>query len=88
MIRKKEIGWFYQEGASNIYPDEWENFLKPIPENEQGDLVSAYYKRLTSLDKSIRIEAAKSWSHWEASTSKLFQSQNFGNQNRPNAGKF
>ena len=77
MIRKKEIDWFYQEGASNIYPDEWENFLKPIPENEQDDLVSAYYKRLISPDISIRIEAAKAWSNWEARTSKLFQSQNY-----------
>ena len=76
MIRKKEIEWFYQEGASNIYPDEWEYFLKPIPENEQGDLVAAYYKRLTSSDKSIRIEAANAWAAWEASTSKLFQSKN------------
>ena len=76
MIRKKEIDWFYQEGASNIYPDEWEHFLEPIPENEQGDLVAAYYKHLTSSDKSIRIKAAKAWSAWEASTSKLFQSKN------------
>ena len=77
MLRKKEIDWFYQEGASNIYPDDWELFLKPIPENEQGDLVAAYYKRLTSSDESIRIEAAKAWSNWEARTSKLFQSQNY-----------
>ena len=76
MLRKKEINWFYQEGASNIYPDDWELFLKPIPENEQGDLVAAYYKRLTSSDESIRIEAARAWSIWEASTSKLFQSKN------------
>ena len=61
MLRKKEINWFYQEGASNIYPDDWELFLKPIPENEQGDLVAAYYKRLTSSDESIRIEAARAW---------------------------
>ena len=77
MIRKKEIDWFYQEGASNIYPDAWEYFLEPIPKNEQDDLVAAYYKHLTSSDKSIRIEAAKAWSAWEASTSKLFPSQNY-----------
>ena len=76
MLRKKEIDWFYQEGTSNIYPDDWELFLKPIPENEQGDLVAAYYKRLTSSDEAIRIEAAKAWSIWEASTSQLFQSKN------------
>ncbi|MBC8256026.1 MAG: prolyl aminopeptidase [Candidatus Marinimicrobia bacterium] len=75
MIRKKEIDWFYQKGASNIYPDAWEHYLKPIPENERHDMVAAYYKRLTSEDEKVRIEAAKAWSIWEASTSKLFQSE-------------
>ena len=76
MIRKKEIQWFYQEGASYIYPDAWEKYLEPIPENERHDLVSAYYKRLTSDDESVRLEAAKAWSIWEASTSKLLPSNN------------
>ena len=74
MIRKKEIQWFYQEGASYIYPDRWERYLEPIPEDERHDLVSAYYKKLTSNDKSVRLKAAKSWSTWESSTSKLFPS--------------
>lgn len=73
MVRKKEIHWFYQEGASNIYPDAWEEYLKPIPEAERGDMVAAYYKRLTSDDSQIRLEAAKAWSIWEGSTSKLVQ---------------
>ena len=73
MVRKKEINWFYQGGASNIYPDAWEEYLKPIPEAERGDLVAAYYKRLTSNDSKIRLEAAKAWSIWEGSTSKLVQ---------------
>ncbi len=75
MIRKKEIDWFYQKGTSNIYPDAWEAYLEPIPEDERHDLVAAYYKRLTSNDDSVRIEAAKAWSIWEASTSKLIQSE-------------
>ena len=75
MIRKKEINWFYQDGTSNIYPDAWEHYLRPIPEDERHDLVAAYYKRLTSNDDSVRIEAAKAWSIWEASTSKLIQSK-------------
>ena len=75
MIRKKEIDWFYQAGTSNIYPDAWEHYLRPIPEDERHDLVAAYYKRLTSNDDSVRIEAAKAWSIWEASTSKLIQSE-------------
>ena len=75
LLRKKEINWFYQEGCSFIYPDAWEKYLAPIPEDERGDLVSSYYKRLTSDNDEIRIEAAKAWSIWEASTSKLFQSK-------------
>ena len=75
MVRKKEIYWFYQEGASNIYPDAWEEYLKPIPEAERGDLVAAYYQRLTSEDSKIRLEAAKAWSIWEGSTSKLIPNQ-------------
>ncbi|MGB3655090.1 MAG: prolyl aminopeptidase [Rivularia sp. (in: cyanobacteria)] len=72
MLRQKELHWFYQEGASNIFPDAWDEYLKPIPPEERGDLLNAYYKRLTSEDKRVRLEAARAWSIWEASTSKLF----------------
>ena len=75
MLRKMEIDWFYQEGCSYIFPDEWENYLKIIPENERSNLVNAYYKRLTSKNKKTRIEAAKAWSTWEARTSKLIQTK-------------
>ena len=82
MLRRQEIRWFYQEGASNIYPDFWQEYLKPIPPEERDDLLSAYYKRLTSSDRTIRLEAARAWSVWEASTSKLIPSvrsqQRFG----------
>ncbi|MAZ68734.1 MAG: prolyl aminopeptidase [Candidatus Marinimicrobia bacterium] len=75
MLRKMEIDWFYQEGCSYIFPDEWENYLKIIPENKRSNLVNAYYKRLTSKNKKTRIEAAKAWSTWEARTSKLIQTK-------------
>ncbi|NOY89910.1 MAG: prolyl aminopeptidase [Deltaproteobacteria bacterium] len=71
LLRDEEIHWYYQEGASRIYPDAWEHFLAPIPEEERGDLVTAYYRRLTSPDQATRLEAAKAWSVWEGSTSKL-----------------
>jgi proline iminopeptidase len=71
MLRKWEIDWFYQEGASRLFPDYWQEYLKPIPVEERGDLVKAYYKRLTSEDEATRIEAARAWSIWEASTSWL-----------------
>ena len=75
LLREKEINWFYQEGCSFIYPDAWEKYLAPIPRDERKNLVQAYYKRLTSDDKEIRIKAAKAWSIWEASTSKLIQTE-------------
>ena len=72
MLRQKEVRWFYQEGTSYIFPDAWEDYLKPIPEAERGDLIAAYYKRLTSDDAEIRNEAARAWAIWEGRTSKLF----------------
>lgn len=72
MLRQKELQWFYQEGASYIFPDAWEEYLKPIPFDERDDLLTAYYKRLTSPDMNTRLQAARAWSIWEASTSRLF----------------
>jgi proline iminopeptidase len=72
LCRPKEIRWFYQEGASAIFPDVWEEYLKVIPPEEREDMVSAYYSRLTSDDETVRLEAARAWSIWEGSTSKLF----------------
>ena len=72
MVRKKEIDWFYQEGASFIYPDLWEDYLNAIPTEERGDLVKAYYSRLTHPDPTIQLAAARAWSLWEMSTSKIY----------------
>ena len=72
LCRPKEIKWFYQEGASAIYPDVWEQYLAPIPEAERGDLLNAYHRRLTGDDADGRLAAARAWSIWEGSTSKLF----------------
>ena len=71
LCRSEEIQWFYQEGCSFIYPDRWERYLAPIPPEERHDLVSAYYRRLTSEDPAVRLEAAKAWSGWEGSALKL-----------------
>lgn len=75
LVREPEIRWFYQEGCSWIYPDAWEHYLNAIPAAEHGDLVQAYYKRLTSHDASVRQAAARAWSIWEGSTSKLIPSE-------------
>jgi proline iminopeptidase len=61
-----EIDWMYKEGgASQIYPEKFEEFIGLIPEAERGDLVEAYRKRLTSDDKDEQLRAAKAWSKWE-----------------------
>jgi proline iminopeptidase len=67
-FRQSELDWFYQSGASNLFPDRWEAFLDPIPEDERGDLVAAYHMRLTGDDQAVQIEAAKAWSGWEGAT--------------------
>jgi proline iminopeptidase len=71
LLRRQEIEWFYQRGASILYPDAWEPYLAHIPELERGDLLSAYHRRLTSEDAAVRLAAAKIWSGWEGATSKL-----------------
>ncbi len=66
-----EIRWFYQEGANHIFPDYWEDYLKPIAEEERGDMVSAYYRLLTGGNEIARMSAAKAWSTWEGRCSTL-----------------
>lgn len=71
LCRPSEIKWFYQEGAHHLYPDEWDRYVSIIPLEERHDLVSAYYKRLTSSDEPTRLLAAKHWARWEGATIKL-----------------
>jgi len=77
MLRRWELEWFYQEGASRLFPDAWEHYLAPIPDVERADLISAYHRRLTSEDPTIRVTAARAWSVWEAATSFLHQDPGF-----------
>ena len=74
LLRPSELRWFYQDGASALFPDAWERFLAPIPPPERGELIRAYHRRLTSDDTAVRREAARAWSVWEASTSHLYMS--------------
>lgn len=71
LCRPSEIKWFYQFGASEIFPDVWESYFDHIPIDERHDFVSAYYRRLTHKDPAVRLNAAKVWSKWEAATSRL-----------------
>jgi proline iminopeptidase len=77
LVRKKEIHWFYQEGASKIFPDNWQSFVAPIPIEKRNNLLEAYYNLLIGEDSSKKIEAAKAWSTWEGSTVRLIQDKNF-----------
>ena len=71
LLRREEIQWFYQQGASWLYPDAFEEYIGHIPPAEQGDLLHAYYRRLTSSDAAVQSAAAKVWSVWEGRTSCL-----------------
>ena len=69
MLRQKELQWFYQYGASEMYPEAWQGFLKEIPENERDNLIEAYRKIFYGENKEKQLSAAKAWSKWEASCS-------------------
>lgn len=74
-LRRRELLWFYQEGASWVYPDLWQAYLDPIPVVEHGDLISAYYRRLTSDNKEEQLKCAKAWTQWEAATLSLLRDE-------------
>lgn len=70
-LRKSEVRWFYQEGASHVFPDAWEGYLAAIPEAERGDLVAAYHRRLFDADPAVHVPAGVAWTVWENSTVRL-----------------
>lgn len=71
LCRLQDIHWFYQHGASRLFPEYWAQYLAPVPESERDDLVSAYYRLLTSDDEVVRLDAARAWSLWEGHTISL-----------------
>lgn len=71
LCRPPEIHWFYQEGASWVFPDYWEDFIAPIPLAERDYLVEAYYRRLTGTDPDEQTRCARAWSLWEGRTANL-----------------
>jgi proline iminopeptidase len=70
-LRRRELEWFYQQGASNILPEAFEEYLRPIPAAERGDLIAAYHRRLTGDDEAERLAAARAWSMWEGASLSL-----------------
>ena len=83
LLRPWEFRWFYEspDGTGALFPDLYEQFVQPIPPEERGDLMHAYYRRLTSDDHEVLLEAARAWSIWEGSTSFLLRETS-------NIGKF
>jgi proline iminopeptidase len=71
LLRRAELDWFYTEGCSWLYPEAFESYVQPIPPAERGDMIAAYYRRLTHADTAVQLEAARAWSLWEASTLSL-----------------
>ena len=65
LLTERELKWFYQDGASMLFPDAWARFCAPIPEAERGDMMAAYHKRLIHPDRRVQAEAAAAWSQWE-----------------------
>lgn len=72
LLRQREIQWFYQQGCSWIFPDAFEGYQSVIPEDERGDMVAAYHRRLTHPDHKIQLAAARAWSIWEGTTLSLY----------------
>jgi proline iminopeptidase len=68
LLTERELRWFYQDGASMLFPDAWARFCAPIPPEERDDMITAYHKRLTSPDRHVQAEAAAAWSQWEGDT--------------------
>ncbi len=73
-LRREELLWFYQDGASWLFPDLWEHYLAPVPPDERGDMIGAYRKRLVSDDRKVQLRAAHAWSQWESRTITLLPS--------------
>lgn len=71
LCRRQDIQWFYQDGASRLFPDYWQDFVAPVPVSQRSDMVSAYYRLLTGDNEVARLAAARAWSTWEARTSTL-----------------
>ena len=71
LCRQQDFDWFYQEGASRLFPDYWQDYIAPIPVEERGNLMQAFHRRLTGSDEIAQMHAAKAWSCWEGRTATL-----------------
>ena len=70
-LRRSELEWFYQRGAGALFPEVWEEYLAPIPAPERHDMIAAYHRRLTGNNPAERLDCARAWTRWEATTISL-----------------
>ena len=71
LARERDVSWFYQEGASRLFPDYWQDFVRPVPESQRDNMLNAYHQILTGEDEVLKLRAAKAWSVWEGMTATL-----------------
>lgn len=71
LCRERDLRWFYQDGASALYPDAWQDFIGPIAPERRHEMIAAYHELLTGDDEVARMQAAKAWSNWEGVTAAL-----------------
>ena len=89
LLRRSEIDWYYNGGAAHLFPDEWEGYLAPIPDDERdGDLVAAYHRLLTGDDRELAQRAASAWTRWENRTSHLLPQQDSRPEDSAKAARF
>lgn len=65
LMTQAELDWFYGGGAGKFWPEVWARFEGLIPEDERGDLIAAYNRRLFSGDIALETRYARAWSAWE-----------------------
>lgn len=76
-LTKAELDWYYQFGVSEMFPDKWERFCAPIPENERHEMMAAYRRRLTGTDREEQLRCAVAWSSWEGETITLLPNPDY-----------
>lgn len=79
-LTRAELDWYYQFGVSEMFPDKWERFIAPIPENERHEMMAAYRRRLTGTDREEQLRCAVAWSSWEGETITLLPNPDYANR--------
>ena len=71
-MTQAELDWFYGGGAGQFFPETWAKFANMVPEDERGDMIAAYHKRLFSGDLTTEIAYARAWAAWENALASVY----------------